>query len=115
MRTFFAIMFLILLSGCASSDFLVLEPSSVEMLLDEPDRAYQTIALIEVSDQSWDMDLQTLADKILEEASKLGADAVIIGAQSTESGAFIVPIGYMWYAGALNEKKIIGKAIVFRP
>jgi hypothetical protein len=109
------------LLACASADVLVLDPTarparlpdSVTVLLEEPARSYQAIALIEVSDQSWGLSLESLAKKMRTEAAKLGGDAVIIGSQSTESGAVIVPIGNMWYAGATEEKKLVGKVIVF--
>lgn len=109
------------LLACASADVLVLDPTprpvrapdSVTVLLEEPAQTYQAIALIEVSDQSWGLSLESLAKKMRTEAAKLGGDAVIIGSQSTESGAVIVPIGNMWYAGATEEKKLVGKVIVF--
>jgi|SRR5437660_2059269 len=112
---------LILLVSCAKADVLVLEPTpraarlpdSVTVLLEEPSKPYQAIALIEVSDQSWGLSLESLARKMRSEAGKLGGDAVIIGSRSTESGTVFVPIGNAWYGAAMKEKKLVGKVIVF--
>ena len=108
-----------LLIGCAKADVLMLDPlprtatqpDSVAVLLEEPKQPYRPIALIEVSDQSWGLSLESLAKKMRTEAAKRGGDAVIIGRQTTAGGAVIVPIGKMWYAG--EEKKLVGKVIVF--
>jgi len=122
-RSAAALASLILFLSCAKADVLVLEPTphparlpdSVAVFLEEPTRPYRAIALVEVSDQSWGLSLETLAKRMRLEAGKLGGDAVIIGSQSTESGAVIVPIGNMWYAGATKEKKLVGKVIIFTP
>ena len=110
-----------LLIGCAKVDVLVLDPlprtathpDSVAVLVEEPKQPYLPIALIEVSDQSWGMSLESLAKKMRNEAAKRGGDAVIIGTQTTEGGAVIVPIGTMSYAAPIEEKKLVGKVIVF--
>lgn len=86
---------------------------SIAVLLDEPTLPYRSVALIEVSDQSWGLSLTELANKMKAEAAKLGADAVIIGTQSSNSGAVIVPVGSTFIAGSTTEKKLVGKAIVF--
>ena len=49
-----------------------------------------------------------MAKKMKSEAAKLGADAVIIARQSEETGAMLVPVGNMWIAGSLKEKKMVG-------
>jgi hypothetical protein len=110
-----------LLFACAKADVLVLDPiprpatlaDSVVVFLAEPAQSYVAIALLEVTDQSWGLSLESLARKMRTEAAKVGGHAVIIGRQSTESGTVIVPIGNMWYAGAMEEKKLVGKVIVF--
>lgn len=111
----------VLVTGCASTDVLVLDPvprpathpDSVAVLLEEPQQPYRPIALIEASDQGWGMSLESLAKKMRTEAAKRGGAAVIVGTQTSESGALIVPIGNMWYAGTFDEKKLVGKVIVF--
>jgi len=77
--------FLVFLSSCAKADVLVLEPTphparhpdSVIVFLEEPARPYRAIALVEVSDQSWGLSLESLAKRMRVEAGKLGGDAVI--------------------------------------
>jgi len=107
--------------GCASANVLRLDqiarppnlPDSVTLLLEEPTQPYSSIALIEVSDQGWGMNLEALRKRLSREAAKLGADAVIVGHQTAEGGTIIVPVGNSWYAGALKETKLVAKAIVF--
>ena len=118
-----AILFaLAILVACASADVLILDPTprpariadSVIVLLEEPAQPYQTIALIEVGDQGWGLSLESLAKKLRKEAAKLGGHAVMIGTPSTESGGtVIVPIGNTFYGAPIDEKKLVGKVIVF--
>ena len=110
----------LLVTACASAQVMRVDstqrpptnPDSVRVFLEEPDRPYDSIALVEVSDQGWGLSLETLRTKLAQEAAKLGGQAVIIGRHTSEAGAVIVPIGNTWYAGSTS--KLVGKVIVFR-
>jgi hypothetical protein len=121
MRAIGSILAIGVVMACASADVLVLDPTprperladSVLVLLEEPSQSYQTIAFIEVSDDGWDLSMESLAKKMRKEAAKLGGDAVIVGTQAAEAGAVIVPVGDMLIAAAVGEKKLVGKVVVF--
>lgn len=112
----------LLVCACATAQVLKLDATprparpvdSVAILVDEPKQQYQSIALIEVSDESWGLSLTELANKMKSTAAKLGGDAVILGTQATTtSGGAIVPVGTSWIATTRKEKKLIGKVVVF--
>lgn len=87
-------------------------PGDVQLLLDEPSQPYIAIALIEASDQGWELGLEALKAKLVEKAAGLGADALILGQRASQGATYFVPIGTMVYG--VSDKKIAGKAIVFR-
>ncbi len=107
--------------GCASANVMRLDntvrpatsPDSIALLLEEPNRPYTAIALIEVSDESWGLSLETLRDKLLDEAATLGAHAVILTQKSTQSGGVLVPVGNTWFLANTEERRLVGKVIVF--
>jgi hypothetical protein len=87
--------------------------SDVAVLVEEPSRPYSVIALVEVSDQGWDLSLEELKQSMLEQAAALGGDAVIIGMNTTQSGTALVPIGNMYFGVDQVEKQLIGKVVVY--
>jgi hypothetical protein len=113
--------FLLLLASCASASILKIDaavlpprdPSTVQVLLDEPARKYRTVALVEVSDDGWGLGLEALKKKLTAEAGKLGGDAVVISRQSRTSGAVIMPVGNTYWAAPNPEEKLVGRVIVF--
>lgn len=123
MRQWIGAVFLSAALACTKADILVLDPSprpakpadSVAVLLDEPTTPYRSVALIEVSDESWGLSLTQLGNKMKAEAAKLGGDAVIIGTTSSSSGAVIIPVGSTFIASPTSEKKLVGKVIVYTP
>jgi hypothetical protein len=110
-----------LLCSCVSADVLRLDNTirpptdltAVELLLEEPSREYVAIALINVTDQGWGMRLDDLRKRLVSEAAKLGGDAVILSHQEDASGSIIVPVGQMWMASSVTEKKLIGKVVKY--
>ena len=109
---------ILLTAACASAKVMrvdsvqrpATDPDSVRVFLDEPDRPYTSIALIEVSDEGWGLSLDALRTKAAKEAAKLGGQGVILGRQTGD--AVVVPIGNTWYP--VETSKLIGKVIVFR-
>jgi hypothetical protein len=91
------------------------DPDSLVFFLDEPTRPYKAIGLVEVSDQGWGLSLDALKKKLGVEAGKLGAHGVIIGRESTQAGAVFVPVGATFFAASVDEKKLVGKLVVFLP
>jgi len=94
--------------GCVSADVLRLDqvareqrdPASVQVLLERPDTPYVSIALIVASDEGWGGDLDDLRNKLVEEAAKLGGDAIILGLPSSDTG--FMAIGSQVYATELK-------------
>jgi hypothetical protein len=121
MGRYMVVLSMLMLAACAKADVLMLDPvprprmsvDSVQVFVEEPAKLYRAIAVIEVSDQSWGLSLAKLTDKLKADAAKMGGEAVILGSQSTQSGAVIVPIGDVLYASATTERKLVGKVIVF--
>ncbi len=87
--------------------------SDVAVLVEEPLRLYSVIAMVEVTDQGWDLSLEELKQSMLMEAAALGGDAVIIGMSTSQSGMAFFPIGNTYYGVAQVEKKLIGKVVVY--
>src|SRR5688500_4810501 len=91
----------LLLSGCALKPQIVVvdttpRPASApELLLDEPTGAYRTIALVRVPPSETISDVNKLKARVVLEAAKLGAHAVIIGFEKDDTEIFI-PAGAAW-------------------
>lgn len=114
---------LVLLFGCTTSDVMRLDgvsrpatlPANVEVFVEEPQRPYKAIAIIEISDDGNDMGLEYLKNEMVREAAKLGADAVIIGARGSKNqGTTFIPIGDQVHAFESTAETISGKAIVWQ-
>ncbi len=111
------------LLGCATADVMRLDQTrraptrstAVQVFLDEPTRPYTAIAMVQVSDQGWNMSLEALKTKMVEAAAAQGGDAVIIGQQSQRTtGTVFLPIGNSTFVGVADTSKILaGKVVVF--
>jgi hypothetical protein len=122
MKCLAVVMFLLAMVGCTTtSDVMRLDDntraptllSDVAVLVEEPSRPYSVIAMVEVSDQGWDLSLEELKQSMLEQAAALGGDAVIVGMNTTQSGTALVPIGNMYFGVDQVEKQLIGKVVVY--
>jgi hypothetical protein len=118
----FIALFVSLIYACVTSDILRLDsenrpardPSEVQLLVEEPDQPYKSIAMITVSDEAWGLPLEELKTRLLSDAALLGGDAVIVGIESHDAGTVFSPIsGYSFIGTNLEEKRLLGKVIVF--
>jgi hypothetical protein len=89
--------------------------SAIQILLDEPEKKYRSIALIEVSDDGNGFGLETLRKSMATEAAKLGGDAVIVSRQSEETTGALIPVGKTMIATTNKVEKLKGRVIVFLP
>ena len=122
MRGAALLMLVLAIVGCTTtSDVMRLDEtaraptplSDVAVLVEDPSRPYSVIAMVEVSDQGWNLSLEELKQSMLKEAAALGGDAVIVGVSSSQSGTAFVPIGNMYYGVDQVEKKLLGKVVVY--
>ena len=110
------------LIGCATADVMRLDSvprqptssASVQLLLEPPTTAYTAIALVEVSDQGWELKLETLRTKLVAEAAKLGGDAVILSRRTSNAGSVLMPVGNQFYNVPFTESGLVGQVIVYR-
>ncbi len=118
----FSVLVCVAALGCATTDVMRIDQQSrpptkaadVQVFVEEPKRAYASIAIIQASDQGWGLSLETLKQKMVERAAELGGDAVILGQQTTRSGGtYFMPIGNVAYGVDMPEKNLAGKVIVF--
>ena len=122
MRCSVLVMLVLAIVGCTTtSDVMRLDDiaraptplSDIAVLVEEPSRPYSVIAMVEVSDQGWDLSLEELKQSMLNQAAALGGQAVIVGMGTSQSGTAFVPIGSMYYGVNQVEKKLIGKIVVY--
>src|SRR5262245_41967799 len=111
------------LSSCApTSDVMRVDNVSrrptdtrnIQVFLDEPAKAYSTIAMVKISNRGWVRSLEELKAVMVTEVAKLGGDAVIVGTETTKAGTVFVPVGNMFYGVDSNQKVLVGKVIVFK-
>jgi hypothetical protein len=118
MKAKFVIPLLLLVAGCVRADVQRLDqvprpersPDSIQVLLEKPDRPYTVIAVVESKSDVVFKNFDDLRSRMIEEAAKLGGDAVILGAGDRESSVLILPTGQIHS----DEKKLRGEVIVFR-
>lgn len=116
------LLFVALSMCCATADVMRLDniarsprdPSQVQVFLDEPEQSYVAIAMIVASDEAWRLSLDDIKNKLIQEAAYLGGDAVIIGRESKDAGTIFMPIGKTFVGMQMEEKKLVGKVIVFK-
>ena len=108
--------------GCSTADVMRFDharrsptaPASVQLLKEEPDRPYTTIAIVNVDDHGWDRSREALESKLVQVAAAEGGDAVISGGRARDAhGAVFVPLGGTWYGVPVFRKTLLGKVIAF--
>jgi hypothetical protein len=112
------------LFNCASSDVMHLDStyrppkdvSKIEVFLEAPTQEYKIIAVVVASSEGWEnVGLEDLKNKLVSEAANLGGDAVIIGTETVGSaGTVFIPIGNTLVGSNVENKKLMGKVIVFK-
>lgn len=112
-----------LAAACATASVMRLDsevrapvqPDSVLFFVDEPTRPYKSIGLVEVSDQGWGLNLESLKKRLGVEAGKHGAHGVIVGRETKHAGTIFTPVGNTMVGTSVDESKLVGKLIVFLP
>ena len=91
MRHLFAALLAVMLTACGTTaDVMRIDnvtrspsdPSTVKVFLDEPSQAYETVAMVKISDQGWDLSLEALKAAMIKQAAKLGGEGVIVGTET---------------------------------
>ena len=86
------------------------QPTERVLLLEElPSTPYRALARIEVRDRGRGVSVETLQAQLVEAASKLGADAVVLEPTSTPRGVFVIPGVISVY----DDLMVAGTAIAF--
>ena len=86
------------------------QPTERVLLLEElPSTPYRALARIEVRDRGRGVSVETLQAQLVEAASKLGADAVVLEPTSTPRGVFVIPGVVSLY----DDLTVAGTAIAF--
>jgi hypothetical protein len=104
--------------GCVTSQTLRLDPDvrparapeSVLLLEKAPEQPYAVIAHVESQANVVFKGFDDLRARIVDQAAKLGGDAVIVGPESTETEFIILTTGMI----PSERKKLAGEVIVFR-
>jgi hypothetical protein len=104
-------------SGCVGADVHRLDSQlrpqhnadEVEVLTEAPEEPYTTIAEVEASTSTVFKGFEDLRRKVIEEAARLGGDAVIIGEESKQSGVLFTATAQIH----TEEKKLTARVIVF--
>ena len=86
-------------------------PESVAVLEEAPSRPYTVIARVESKADNVFRSFDDLRANIVDQAAQLGAEAVILGPETTETNFIILPTGMI----PSEKKKLAGEVIVFRP
>ena len=118
MKPMLAVSLMLLAAGCMSADVQRLDqaprpersPDAVQLLLEKPDQPYTVIAVVEAKADAIFRDFDDLRNRMIEEAAKLGGDAVILGTEDSESTFLITATGQIHS----DRKKLRGEVIVFR-
>lgn len=118
MRSMLAVSIVLLAAGCLRADVQRLDqvprpersPDAIQLLLEKPDRSYTVIAVVELKTDAIFKDFDDLRSRMIEEAAKLGGDAVILGTEDTESTFMLTATGQIHS----DQKKLRGEVIVYR-
>jgi hypothetical protein len=81
---------------------------SVAVLLDEPDRPYTVIAVLESSVDGALQGFDDLRRKMVAEAAQLGGEALILGPESKKTRVIFVPTPIFY-----DEMRLTGEVIAF--
>lgn len=123
-RARLSVLMVLAVAGCASRpDVLTLDaprpavaPEAVALLLDQPDRSFETLALIRSSHRNLFNDVEDLKAEVRRAAAELGADAVILSLSSHEAGGGtgVTAEGQVVLMGGSSDSlRVIGRAIVY--
>jgi hypothetical protein len=118
MKAMLAVSIMLLAAGCVRANVERLDqaprpersPDDIQLLVEKPDQPYTVIAVVEAKADAVFKDFDDLRSKMLEEAAKLGGDAVILGAEDSESTFMITATGQIHS----DRKKLRGEVIVYR-
>ena len=103
--------------GCISTNVKLLDqatrparsPDSVAVLLEKPDQPYTVIAVLKSSSSTVFDSFDDLRRKMIAEAAMLGADALILGPESSSSTPIFNTVGFV-----MSERRdLTGEVIVF--
>jgi len=103
--------------GCVSANVQRLDdtvrparaPASVTVLLEEPQRAFTVIAVVEASSDAVFDSFDDLRDSMVAEAASLGGDALILGEESTDTNFILTGTSMI----QSDRKELKGRVIVF--
>jgi hypothetical protein len=84
-------------------------PDSVSLLVEQPQRPYTVIAVIESKGKSVFDSFEDVRQEMIAEAAKLGGDAVLVGPESTDTDFILTGTAMI----KSDTKKITGAVIVF--
>lgn len=118
MKSMLAVSIVLLAAGCVRTQVERLDqvprpersPDAIQLLLEKPDRSYTVIAVVELRTDAIFKDFDDLRSRMIEEAAKLGGDAVILGTEDTESTFMLTATGQIHS----DQKKLRGEVIVYR-
>jgi lipopolysaccharide export system protein LptA len=118
MRQWLGVSFCILVAGCINTSVQRLDhavrparsPDSVTVLLEEPQRPYNVIAVIEANAKTVFDSFDDLRKAMVAEAAKLGGEAVILVSESTDS-EFVFTGNAMIES---DQRNLIAEVIVFQ-
>jgi len=107
----------IVTAGCVTSHMQRLDPEvrpprapeSIVVLDQAPDQPYMVIARVESKTDAVFKGFDDLRAKVIDQASRLGGEAVIIGPETTETAFIILPTGMI----PSEKKKLTAEVIVF--
>jgi len=119
MRSILGIAICLLAVGCVSTNVQRLDdevrparsPDSVALLLESPEAPYTVIAVIESKGKSIFDSFEDLRDEMIEEAARLGGDALVLGGEATDSNFLLTGTAMI----QSDTKKLRGEVIVFHP
>jgi len=113
------ILSLLLVGACASRTTKVVwhvEPpreqhgdGNVELLDAAPAEPFQLLAVVEVTDESDRSDLDQMRAALRKKAAEIGADAVVVAAETPRSSVAVSP----WNVEHLYRHVLTGRAIVY--
>ena len=84
-------------------------PDSVTVLMEEPQQHYSIIATIEARGETLFDSFDDLRRKLIEEAARIGGDALILGRETTESTLIMTPTGFI----NSDTRRLAAEVIVF--
>jgi hypothetical protein len=117
MRQWLRLSICILAVGCISTNVQRLDdatrparsPDSLTVLLEEPQQPYTVIAVIESKAETVFDSFADLREEIIAEAARLGGEALIVGAETTNSEFIFTGTAMI----KSDRRRLTGKVIVY--